>query len=1488
MTDRPYRIFISSPSDVRPERAIAERIVAKLAAEFRHHCSITAVLWEHEPLLASQHFQDMENIPPPSETDICVVILWSQLGFPLPAEKFRGAISGREVTGTEWEFEDALKSLRARGCPDLLFYQKNADIVASLADEAVLDEMCRQKRAVTGFINRWFKSDNGASFTAAHHVFATTSAFEARLEEHVRKLLLRRLERDLGLQGEAQAITWSGPPWPALAAFDMAQAAIFFGRTKARNELRDRLAAQVKAGTGFVLLIGASGSGKSSLIRAGLLPDLMLPGMVGAVGLVRYGIMRPSDRPSDSGADPFRALAAAILSPTALPELGSLEYQAETLADQLRTAPAQAVFAVRQGLAAAAAGKLTSRGEARLVLVVDQLEEIFAIEAHRADFVATLSALARSGLVWVIAAMRVDFFGQLAGLPALASLAEGASCLLLPPDLGELADIVTSPARAAGVRFALDGATGTRLDQLIVSEAARDPGALPLLSFVLDALWRAPRSGAELSFEAYARLGGLEGAIAQHAETLVADLPQAAQAALPALLLALVAVREGEMLVTARACLMSDLARTEAARLATGRLIEGRLLIADAAPAGATVRLAHESLLRAWPRLAALIEESREAIAAISRLRADLAEWQRAGEPDDLLLPGGTRLSAARTLRRQDLGEALARFIALSEAAASAARQRNRRLVTGAFAALATLAVVAGLGAWYGMSGRFAAEASRNASQRQFEIAETRRAQLLALALGQQPDPTVTEAVSLGAASTAPALRDRLLMAANAKAQRMVIAGHGNQAVSAVFSPDGKRILTASFDKTARVWSAETGALLMTFAGHAAEVQTAAYSPDGTRIVTASADKTVRVWDAATGRQVLCLKGHTAAVNAALFSRDGRLIASGGEDDTVKLWDAASGAPLRTLSGHSGAVSTVDFSPDGQDVLSASLDNTARIWNVATGAVERVLSGHKSVVYAAAYSPDGRDIVTSSLDKTARIWDAASGAVETTLVGHTGGVGFAAFSPDGTRVATASIDKTMRLWDVRTGTQLAAFRGHDNTLVGVAFSPDGRHIATAALDMTARIWDIAQSVPALTLAGHTDVPMSAAFSPDGRRIVTASMDKTVRLWNAGTGAAVGSQGQDHPVLDAAFSPDGTRIATSALDDIVHIWNAADLTAQKTLPGGGVNLRGAAFSPDGVAVATAGFDGLAHIVNLATGATIATLAGHKGWVLRVRYSTDGRRILTASADGTARIWDAATFGLLHVLSGHESALADARFSQDGSRIVTAAADHTARIWDAGSGKLLRILSGHQATVRSAAFSPDGRRVVTASADGTAMIWNAATGATLALLPLTGATVRDAAFSPDGKRIVTASDDKVVRVWDVSDILDESDTAFIRATASRALDSALRSQYALGAPLPPVRPVTDPACAETAPRNLDAWRRGAAAGAGACHQRLAAYFEAGGTPDLAQAFLHHAAAARLLQAQGFAADAQTERYRREALAWKLPRQQVAALMQIADPP
>jgi len=586
-----------------------------------------------------------------------------------------------------------------------------------------------------------------------------------------------------------------------------------------------------------------------------------------------------------------------------------------------------------------------------------------------------------------------------------------------------------------------------------------------------------------------------------------------------------------------------------------------------------------------------------------------------------------------------------------------------------------------------------------------------------------------------------------------ADAELAVLSGHADVVLSAAYSPDGSRIVTASIDKTARIWDARTGGLITVLSGHGNRLDFAAFSPDGTRVVTASQDKTARIWDARTGSQLALLSGHADKVYCASYSPDGTRIVTASADKTARVWDALTATQLAVLSGLDDRVTFAAFSPDGTRIVTAAVDKTARIWDARTGAQLASLSGHDARVSSAAYSPDGTRVVTASQDKTARIWDARSGAQLALLSGHAGAVFSAVYSPDGTRIVTASADKTARIWDARSGAQLALLSGHDAFAHFAAYSPDGARVVTASGDKTARIWDALANRALVVFSGNADRVITAAYSPDGTRIVTASYDKTARVWDARTGAQlVVLSGHGNYVFFAAYSPDGARIVTASADKTARIWDARTGAQLVVLFGHPDQVYCASYSPDGARIVTAAADNTARIWNAHTGAQLAVLSGHGGTVYESAYSPDGTRIVTASYDKTARVWDARTGAALAVLSGHGDYVSYATWSPDGTRIVTASGDKSARVWDARTGAQLVLLSGHADHVDSAAFSPDGIRIVTASADKTTRIWDARTGAQLAVLSGSGDVVESAAFSPDGTHIVTASDDDTARIWD----------------------------------------------------------------------------------------------------------------------------------------
>ena len=461
--------------------------------------------------------------------------------------------------------------------------------------------------------------------------------------------------------------------------------------------------------------------------------------------------------------------------------------------------------------------------------------------------------------------------------------------------------------------------------------------------------------------------------------------------------------------------------------------------------------------------------------------------------------------------------------------------------------------------------------------------------------------------------------------------------GHTDWVSSASFSPDGKYIVSASLDHTVRIWDAKTGQQVGNpLEGHNDLVYSASFSPDGRYIVSASEDKTVRIWDAKTGQQVgNPLEGHTDWVSSASFSPDGKYIVSASLDHTVRIWDAKTGQQVgNPLEGHNDPVYSASFSPDGRYIVSASVDKTVRLWDAKTGQqVGNPLEGHTGYVISASFSPDGRYIVSASYDATVRIWDTKAGLqVGNPLVGHTGYVISASFSPDGKYIVSASKDNTVRIWDAKTGQQVGnPLEGHTGPVISASFSPDGRYIVSASSDITVRIWDAktGQQVGS-PLEGHTDYVNSASFSPDGRYIVSASFDETVRIWDAKTGQQVGNPLEGHTdyVNSASFSPDGRYIVSASEDNTVRIWDAK--TGQQVgnpLEGHTESVSSASFSPDGKYIVSASGDKTVRIWDAKTGVQVGNpLVGHTSYVESASFSPDGKYIVSASSDNTIRIWN----------------------------------------------------------------------------------------------------------------------------------------------------------------------------------------------------------------------------------------------------------------------
>ncbi len=1086
-------------------------------------------------------------------------------------------------------------------------------------------------------------------------------------------------------------------PYRGLNPFTEAQAKFFFGRKQEVDRLLDKLRLDPR----FLLILGPSGSGKSSIVQAGLIPQL------------RSGVLPGSDcwqimltRPADN---PFQQLTAQGLAT----ESNNLT---EAVREWLNQHPEHT----------------------QIVLILDQFEELLVNcpEEMSQDFLAQLTALLDANLpITVIAIMRDDFYTHFAQHVKLAQrLEQNGGLIHVSPTLqwDELVAIVQEPARVVGLRFE-EGLVEEIVEDSIESDTSEEGGRvgrcaiLPLLEFALTELCERREDGV-LTFKAYEKVGGVTGGLRQWADQTFNSLEDERKKHLASRIftdLVYIGNENEDLPDTRRRRALKSLYRNEDEREDTyklaRRLANARLLVTSYDPSSneVTVEIIHDALLREWGLLKWWLKRDGPFLRWHQELERRAQAWVETNPNEtryiDRLLRGSS-LSESEgwmELRAADLSEVEQQFIKASR------EQQNQEDLR-----------------WKMLYQKV--EQQRQEAVRQREEAEKQRQE--AIRQREEAEKQRAEAVR----------QRRIALARQLTAQAELLRGQQGHLL--------QRSVLLAIEALQRLPSLEADQALryglrllprpITRLAPRGDLAAMALSSDGRYLVIATRDSNIEVWDVSSGRQLLRLFVE-AGVKYVVFSQDARCFATVGTDSTVRVWETSSGRQVARLFNGSN-VNSVMLSQDARYLVTTSGESIAWAWEVVTNrAIGRL--AHEGLIRAVTFSSDGRYIATASVDGTARLWETI-GARQVARLNHERSVSALAFSPDGLYLATASDDCYVRLWLWRPGSSSQpTLLSHEYSVNALTFNPDGSYLATASQDHTARVWETS-SGRQVTRMNHQGSVNAIVFAPDGRYLATTSADRTVGVWETESGyqlICLPHKDVDFKVGDyirnIAFSPDGRYLATASENGSTGMWEiiTGRLTHKR-------RVSAVAFSSDGSYLATGSEDGTAGIWEVKSGYRHLQLScGSKVWA--VAFSPDGRYLATGSGDGMVGLWETLA-GRQPVRMAHKRSVNDLAFSPDGRYLATAGDDMTAQVWETASGRLLFSLS-HNDTVNAVAFSPDGRYLATASNDTNACLWEMATGRHIAYLPHR-LVVNEVAFSPDGRYLATASWDHTAKIWETS--------------------------------------------------------------------------------------------------------------------------------------
>ncbi|WP_141747278.1 hypothetical protein [Streptomyces agglomeratus] len=1137
-------------------------------------------------------------------------------------------------------------------------------------------------------------------------------------------------------------------PYPGLAAFGTEDAEMFFGRDDLVKDLLEQI--DHTARTALIALFGASGSGKSSLLRAGLLPAL--PPNVRVL-------------PLTAGAHPLTALAAAVSDAT-----GSA---ADTLRSRLSGDRQTLEVALRTWLAAQPEGT-------QAVLVVDQFEEVFTLCTDAAERDAFLTAVADLACtsderIRTLIAVRADFYSHCSAHPELvAALRQGVQLPVGPPTHQELRDIVVRPAARAGVSVDSD------LVATVLAAAANQPGALPLLAHVLRETWDR-REGSLLRLADYHASGGMRGAVAQTAERAYGDLPGEQQKAARKIFLRLTAlgvgtddtrrpISRGELDGIAGEAVISDV---------LNHLADARLIVLDEE----RVEVAHEALIRAWPRLHRWLTDDRSSLFVHRRLTEAARTWESL-ERDGGAVYRGAQLAAARSWADDHTGELNqleSSFLdagTTAEAAERDSTRRRARLLKRLVAGMSVLLLLALLGG--GIAVR-----QRQDAHRQELIALSEQLSLQSRSL-LSTDPDLAGLLAVEADHLHPAAESRGAVLSAASARRRTELNTGGPAVYAVaFSPDHSLLASAAGDGTIGLWDPERGTRIASLPGRAERARGVGFSGDGKLLAATGNSGTtgsITVWDARTRRQVASMTEKEMALGMAL-SPDGRMIAVGvGAHGDIAVRDLSTGS-RRLLHGQGGAVRSLTFSHDSKLLVSADGSSDPVAWHLSTGRpFARLPAEH---VASVVFGPSEPVLAGAADDGGVHLWDLRSDPpVALPTLPLQGSYGWTVSAPVGDRIAVADENGTVTLWDLRHRQRLQTLldRGRTET-ASLALSQDGAMLATAGFNGTIVLHDLRN-----TPFSGFDAPVNdLKVSPDGALIASAGNDGVVRLWDVRGHQIAALTGHPDRVQAVAFSPDGRLLASVTRNNVVTLWNVRHRRHEtKPFPTTGLGAStDIAFDPGGRYLAAATLGPFVWDVRDVASPSPLTPKYSARLVTSLTFSRDGRRLVTSSPGGYINEWDVTGGTLVDRTDTHQGAVQDLALSPDGSLIATAGDSRTVALWDAATHRQTAVLNGHTAPVQVLAFSRDGRLLASAGDDHTIIVWDVISQNRVAELAGHSGRVRGLDFTSDGVLLSGGEDGKIIS-WSLDLSTARAD---ICARAGRTLT---RQEWAAYLPSVPYQP------------------------------------------------------------------------------------------------